>query len=338
MNNNRTWEALSMKDRASFIKLAVQNGYRDINSIRDLYNSNKYNDGGPKDSAKLEYVMRESEGVDGIPFKIGSIIGMGKANKALHSNTVPADRGKSNKNAYTGVTFTHSWDNPNYNPDVRSSYALADASELKQVLGYEPVDFVDAYVYNKTPFKDLGVFEDRDSGERNLLRNSIKKGTKPKVYQTYRDTLDKKTIKYLDTQLKTGMPNAGDNVRIVKSSKYPGLFNLEGTDLNYDGQKVSIVHVKQPDGKIAYKLVDLYDFNPDTWTTPLLLPKAKEGLRYIDENGNPYIMTSPWFHRPEWDSKIEKEYYSKALGGPLFNQNNPIESFQGSPYIPVVRY
>lgn len=38
MNNNRTWEALSMKDRASFIKLAMQNGYRDLNSIRNLYN------------------------------------------------------------------------------------------------------------------------------------------------------------------------------------------------------------------------------------------------------------------------------------------------------------
>ena len=44
-NNNRTWEALSMKDRASFIKLAVQNGYKDIGSIRSLYN--KYQDGGP---------------------------------------------------------------------------------------------------------------------------------------------------------------------------------------------------------------------------------------------------------------------------------------------------
>lgn len=48
MNNNRTWEALSMKDRASFIKLAVQNGYRDIGSIRNLYNdSNKFDSGGP---------------------------------------------------------------------------------------------------------------------------------------------------------------------------------------------------------------------------------------------------------------------------------------------------
>ena len=481
MNNNRNWEALSMKDRASFIKLAIQNGYRDLDSIRSLYNNkskedvedfsrwkkqiknykgidvdndatydyrgfyfdnpdnawkllkdrpdahftdkfktskhptfsnesiysgvkhqynpngikggkwlddynyimsddmlkaynydisntrkyldeaesqhvnvyapdgsiimepitvtNKYATGGPtKDSARLEYVMRESEGVDGAPYKAGSIRGMSKASKALHSDNIPTDRGKSNNNAYTGVVFTRSWNNPNYNPDVRDEYMLADANELKSVLGYEPVDFVDAYVYNKTPFRQLGIFEDKDSGEKRILRNVVKEGTNPKIYQTYPDTINKKTVRYLDKQLKKGIPNPGDNVRVIKSSNYPGLFNLEGTNLNYDGQKVSVVHVKQPDGKIAYKLVDLYDFAPDTWTTPMLLPKAKEGLQYIDENGNPYIMTSPWFYKEEWDKDIEKEFYKKALGGPLYNQNNPIESFKGNPYIPVVRY
>jgi hypothetical protein len=48
MDNNKTWEALSMKDRASFIKLAMQNGYRNLDSIRNLYNdSNKFDSGGP---------------------------------------------------------------------------------------------------------------------------------------------------------------------------------------------------------------------------------------------------------------------------------------------------
>lgn len=336
MNNNRTWEALSTKDRASFIKLAVQNGYKDLSSIRNLYNS--YEDGGPKDSKRLEYVIRESEGVDGTPYKPKSIRGMLKANRALNAEVIPEDRGYSNKNAYTGTLFTYAHNNPSYDPDINDSYVFADAPDLKKYLGYKPVDFVDAYVYNKTPFKELGVFEDKDSGEKRILRNAIKEGTNPKIYQTYPDTLDKKTVRYLDKQLKKGIPNPGDNVRVIKTNRDSGLFNLEGTDLNYDGQKVSVVHVKQPDGKIAYKLVDLYDFDPETWTTPLLLPKAKEGLKYIDENGHPYIMSSPWFHKPEWDDKIEKDYYNKALGGPLYNQNNPIESFQGNPYIPIVRY
>lgn len=336
MNNNRTWEALSMKDRASFIKLAIQNGYRDLDSIRGLYN-NSYAEGGPtKDSARLEYVMRESEGVDGAPYKAGSIRGMSKASKALHSDNIPTDRGKSNNNAYTGVVFTRSWNNPNYNPDVRDEYMLADANELKSVLGYEPVDFVDAYVYNKTPFRQLGVFEDKDSGEKRILRNAVKEGTNPKIYQTYPDTINKKTVRYLDKQLKKGIPNPGDNVRVIKSSKYPGLFNLEGTNLNYDGQKVSVVHVKQPDGKIAYKLVDLYDFDPETWTTPLLLPKAKEGLKYIDENGHPYIMSSPWFYKEEWDKDIEDKYYktNKFDAGGSTNDYNAI-LYNGEITVPI---
>ena len=38
------WEELSMQDRAKYMKLAVQNGYRDIRSIREAYNI--YAEGG----------------------------------------------------------------------------------------------------------------------------------------------------------------------------------------------------------------------------------------------------------------------------------------------------
>lgn len=33
------WSDLSMKDRASYIKLAVENGIYNLNSIRTIYNS-----------------------------------------------------------------------------------------------------------------------------------------------------------------------------------------------------------------------------------------------------------------------------------------------------------
>ena len=32
------WEELPIADRAQYMKLAVQNGYRDIRSIREAYN------------------------------------------------------------------------------------------------------------------------------------------------------------------------------------------------------------------------------------------------------------------------------------------------------------
>ena len=44
------WEELSMQDRAKYMKLAVQNGYRDIRSIREAYNI--YAEGGTKGGPK----------------------------------------------------------------------------------------------------------------------------------------------------------------------------------------------------------------------------------------------------------------------------------------------
>lgn len=39
------WSDLSMKDRASYIKLMVENGIYNLNSIRTIYNS--FAEGGP---------------------------------------------------------------------------------------------------------------------------------------------------------------------------------------------------------------------------------------------------------------------------------------------------
>ena len=47
------WEELSMMDRAKYMKLAVQNGYRDIRSIREAYNI--YAEGGIKGSPEDGY-------------------------------------------------------------------------------------------------------------------------------------------------------------------------------------------------------------------------------------------------------------------------------------------
>ena len=47
------WEELSMQDRAKYMKLAVQNGYRDIRSIREAYNI--YAEGGTKEGPEDGY-------------------------------------------------------------------------------------------------------------------------------------------------------------------------------------------------------------------------------------------------------------------------------------------
>lgn len=45
------WEELPIADRAQYMKLAVQNGYRDIRSIREAYNI--YAEGGPEDKNNI---------------------------------------------------------------------------------------------------------------------------------------------------------------------------------------------------------------------------------------------------------------------------------------------
>ena len=47
------WEELSMRDRSQYMRLAVQNGYRDIRSIREAYNI--YAEGGTKEDPEDEY-------------------------------------------------------------------------------------------------------------------------------------------------------------------------------------------------------------------------------------------------------------------------------------------
>ena len=47
------WEELPIADRAQYMRVAVQNGYRDIRSIREAYN--KYAEGGTKGGPEEEY-------------------------------------------------------------------------------------------------------------------------------------------------------------------------------------------------------------------------------------------------------------------------------------------
>ena len=58
MVKNKEWSALSLKDRADFYKIAVDNGYTDKKDIINLYNS--FKDGGNRNSSK-GYVTTQKE-------------------------------------------------------------------------------------------------------------------------------------------------------------------------------------------------------------------------------------------------------------------------------------
>lgn len=59
MNENR-WNSLSMRDRASHIKLAVENGVTDLSQIRDTYN--RYAEGGDFSAGAMTDALYESAG------------------------------------------------------------------------------------------------------------------------------------------------------------------------------------------------------------------------------------------------------------------------------------
>lgn len=62
------WEELPLASRAQYMRVAVQNGYRDIRSIREAYNI--YAEGGPKDEYNrwLENEARLNSKIWGIPY------------------------------------------------------------------------------------------------------------------------------------------------------------------------------------------------------------------------------------------------------------------------------
>lgn len=51
------WSDLSMKDRASYIKLMVKNGIYNLNSIRTIYNS--FAEGGPIKATKATPTLKK---------------------------------------------------------------------------------------------------------------------------------------------------------------------------------------------------------------------------------------------------------------------------------------
>ena len=53
VKNKDRWSALSMSDKADLIKLYVEHGVTDINSIKEDYNT--YAEGGPKGAGQATY-------------------------------------------------------------------------------------------------------------------------------------------------------------------------------------------------------------------------------------------------------------------------------------------
>lgn len=284
-----------------------QEKYKDINGLKDDGTKAKLGkkDTTTPDKKLVEDVVRTSGGMTGsiinrhgIDFT--NLIRGIRSWRVMKGN---ADKVASSDEDYTGVAI----DGGKLSTD--DGLGFATTNELIDRLGSKPVDFVDAYVYGKTPFEEQGVIKKEGLAEKHALRSKIAKlkSEDVPVYQTYRDTIPNEYVKYLNEKLAKGDAHfRGENTTHKNSP-----FRIGDTGIIYDGNNASIAQVTLPDGTIAYKALDVFDTDPNEWNY-LVGPLAKKGLKFIHENSNPFLMTTPWYY--EKDDRTTKEKLKHTFG------------------------
>ena len=284
-----------------------QEKYKDINNLKDDGTKAKLGkkDNITPDKKLVEDVVRTSGGMT------GSIInrhGVDFTNLIRGIRSWRVMKGNKDKVAssdedYTGVAI----DGGKLSTD--DGLGFATTNELIDRLGTDPVDFVDAYVYNKTPFEKQGVIKKEGFAEKHALRSKIAKlkSDNVPVYQTHKDTIPNEYVKYLNEKLAKGDAHFKGENTTHKGSP----FRIGNTGMIYDGNNASIAQVTLPDGTIAYKALDVFDTDPNEWNY-LIGPFARKGLKFIHENSNPFLMTTPWYY--EKDDRTTKEKLKQTFG------------------------
>lgn len=279
-----------------------------LDSIVD--GANIYDEGGEKESTPskkdVEDVVRTTRGATGSVFgrnfpwidlnQLGYLYDSWKVMKGDKDYVAPMD------NNYTGAAMV--------GRGVMTDDGLGFVSQqdLIDVLGHLPRDFIDTYVYGDIPFEELGVVRKDVSPERHVIRTKVGKvekgGNRMNTYQTQRDTLDAAMVHQLDSLL-----NAGQVDLHSSNSTHQGSpFEIGDSGIIYDGNNSVKATVYLPNGQPVSKAIDVFDTDPTEWNYTVG-PMAKNGLKFIHNNTNPFIMTTPWFY-PE---------YSKDYVGRLEN-------------------
>ena len=282
----------------------------DWNDARvDFKNGGKLNlfeTGGPKDKKQVEDVVRTTRGATGEIFswswpfvdvnQLGYLRDAWKVMKGDKSYIAP-----KNDN-YTGAMMS------GVGVLTDNGLGFVSQQDLENTLGHTPKDFVDAYVYGDIPFEELGVFKKEKSPERHVIRSKVNRveaaGKNMNTYQTHKDTLDVKTIETLDSLLNSGKVDLHSENTTYEDSP----FNIGSSGVIYDGNNSTIVTAYLPNGMPVSKAVDVFDTDPLEWNYDIG-PMAKTGLKYINDNTNPFIMTTPWYYPIAADNYRERLKY-----------------------------
>lgn len=271
------------------------------------------------DKKLVEDVVRTTRGITGdfttsnFPFidwtQLGHAIDAWNVMKGTGKPAPPNDN-------YTGVAML----NKGYT--TNNNLGFVSEEELINNLGEKPIDFVDAYVYGKTPFEKQGVYRKTSAPEKHIYRSKVAKvrneGKEMPVFQTHRDTLDASLVKDLNNKLGKGL---------LDSLVYPNFttedspFVLGDTGIYYDGNHGTVANVVLDDGRVVSKALDVFDTDPSEWNYKVG-KKAKQGLQFIHDNTNPFIMTTPWYY-PK-DTRTEEQRLEALFGIKLNNDGDVI--------------
>jgi hypothetical protein len=313
-SKNDRWSALSMKERADLMNMYIANGISDLKEMKRHYNGNLFSgeenqNNKEVDKKLVEDVVRTTRGITGdfitSDFPIIDWTQLGHAIDAWNVMKGTGEPAPTNDN-YTGVAML----NKGYT--TNNSLGFVSEEELINSLGEKPVDFVDAYVYGKTPFEKQGVYRKTSTPEKHIYRSKVAKvrneGKEMPVFQTHRDTLDVSLVKDLNNKLGKGL---------VDSLVYPNFttedspFVLGDTGIYYDGNNGTVANVVLDDGRVVSKALDVFDTDPSEWNYKVG-KKAKQGLQFIHNNANPFIMTTPWYY-PK-DTRTEEQRLEALFG------------------------
>lgn len=297
------------KDAASYVEP------EDIDYVLSEYSNfgyknggkiNRFETGGQKDKKQVEDVVRTSRGSTGkiltknFPFVdvygLNYLLDSWRVMKGKDEYVAPTD---SN---YTGVAMK------GLGVQTDDGLGFVSQEDLTNTLGYTPKDFVDTFVYGDTPFEELGVFKKESSPERHVVRSKVKKvedsGKRLNTYQTQRDTLDANTVAVLDSLLNAGKVDLHSENTTYQNSP----FNIGDSGIIYDGNNSTVATAYLPNGMPVSKAIDVFDTDPKEWNYTVN-PLAKRGLRFIHDNTNPFLMTTPWYYPIKSTDFLSRLYY-----------------------------
>jgi hypothetical protein len=335
------WNKLSMKEKAALIKVAVSNGLTDLDLIKNKYNEfakggnlnysnkhNKFEDGGNTsiiDDAKRKlYRHIYPSGYDkAVPRIAGALLGIDDVLHTDQKEYLATGNNADNQAKYRDdifATYLGIPENERRSFDGRISLLKSPYAPTINKLGVKGNTY---YTFPKEniPWESI-ISESEGYGMLHIDSNNNSTHLQGRLPLTIGENHTRGNSLY-DALGEYTVGKGFD-----KKGQYVSFYDL--WDLapfgSGDSESKRFTNANKKDQSIIGNPVQLYDrmYLDDFYN----IPDNYRGAYYLPE-----IEITP--HQTKVGGVLLNSF---ALGGPLLNQNNPIESFNGGRRLPVVRY